>query len=62
MPASLAEVWSAIVNMFGAEGIFATVFKTVTDIPILLAPAFVSLAGMLIALAKRTIRIGGRKR
>ena len=60
MPASIDAVWTAIVAMFSENGIFATGLEAVTSIPLLLAPLYIGIAGLVIGLAKRTLRLRRR--
>lgn len=60
MPATIEAVWTAIISMFSENGVFATGLEAVTSIPLLLAPLYVGVAGLIIGLAKRTLRLRRR--
>lgn len=60
MPANIGAVWTDIIAIFGENGIFATGLEAVTSIPMLLAPLYIGIAGLVIGLAKRTLRLRRR--
>jgi len=57
MPATIDAVWTAVIALFSENGIFATGLEAVTSVPLLTAPLYIGVAGLVIGLAKGTLRL-----
>lgn len=59
MPETLSAVWSDVASFFSTA--LSSGLETITAVPLLIAPAVVGVAGLVIGSAKRLLRTGGRR-